>query len=46
VKREFSQHAPLSQAIIEEKAVRLNVAVKEKIVSLAKETGRISGGGL
>jgi hypothetical protein len=39
VNREYYQHAPLSLALFEEKAVRLNVAAKEETVILAKETG-------
>jgi hypothetical protein len=36
--REYYQHTPLSIALIEEKAVRLNAAVKEVTVIVAKET--------
>jgi hypothetical protein len=39
VKRENYQHPPISLALIEEKAVRLNEAVKEVSVILATEGG-------
>jgi hypothetical protein len=42
--RDCYQHTPLNVALFEEKAVRLNVALEEETVILAKETGRISEG--
>jgi hypothetical protein len=44
VNRECYQYAHLSLTFIEEKAVRLNLAMKEETVILAKETGRFPGG--
>jgi hypothetical protein len=38
VNRECYQHTPLSLGLTEEKAVRLNEAVKEETVIVAKET--------
>jgi hypothetical protein len=39
VYQECFHHSPLSLALTEEKAVRLNVAVKDEIVIVARETG-------
>jgi hypothetical protein len=39
VNRKYYQHTSISLALIEEKAVRLNKAVKEETVIVVKETG-------